>query len=146
MVFELLDALASCGRDPQHGGVLQKSPAGDLTQLLHGQISHSRLYQIDLVEHQQAVAHAQKIHDLQVLSGLGHDPVISRHDQQHQINARGPGHHVAQEALVPGHIHQTDLTPVGQGHARKTQVNGHAALLFLGPTVRIDAREHSHQG
>jgi len=80
-----------------------------------------------------------------VLPGLRHHAVIGRHHQQCQVDAGGPGHHVAHEVLVAGNVHHADDRAVGQGERGEAQVDGDAALFFLGESVGVATGESFDQ-
>ena len=76
---------------------------------------------------------------MQVLHGLGHDALIRRHDQQGQVDAAGPGQHVAHELFVARHIDDARPASVGQIQVGKTQLNGDAPLLLFPQAVGLNA-------
>ena len=78
-------------------------------------------------------------------AGLGHDALIRRDDQQHEINACSPGHHVADKALVPGHIHHAHAFAVRQRKKGEAQFDGDASALFLIEAVAVDAGQGPDQ-
>ena len=81
-----------------------------------------------------------------MLAGLGHDPVVRSHHEDHQVDPGGAGHHVADEAFVAGHVHDPDAPPVRKLQASEAEVDGHSPLLLLGPAVGVDAGESVDEG
>jgi len=79
--------------------------------------------------------------DVEVLPGLGHHPLVGGDDQQEQIHAGGPGHHVLDEPFVPRNIHDPQGEAAGQPQRGEAQLDGDAPLLLLLETVRVDARQ-----
>ena len=76
-----------------------------------------------------------------MLDGLGHDALVRRHDQQHQVDAADACQHVADEFLVTRHVDDADIGTIRRLHIRKAQFDRDAALLFLFQSVRVDARQ-----
>ena len=65
-----------------------------------------------------------------MLARLRHHRIIRRHDQHGQINARGPGEHVLDKALVPRHV--DDAKPeFAQVQDGKAYINGDSASFLL---------------
>ena len=90
------------------------------------------------------MADAQQGENVQVLAGLRHDAVVGGHDQDHAVDAAGPGHHGLDEVLVARHVDDAHLH-AARSCRGKAQVDGHAALfLFLEP-VGLAAGERLHQ-
>ena len=79
----------------------------------------------------------QELADLQVLPGLGHDPLVCGNDEGDQIDTRGACNHVFDKFFVPGHIHDTQQLTSGQFQVGETEFNGDPPLLFLLQPVRI---------
>ena len=50
----------------------------------------------------------EQLDDGEVLARLRHDAVVGRDDQQHEVDAADAGEHVADEALVAGHVDDAD--------------------------------------
>ena len=80
-----------------------------------------------------------------MFAGLGHDALVCRDDQQHKVNARRSGHHIAYKTLVPGHVHHAHALAVGQGDIGKAQFNGDAPALFLFQAIAVDAGKRAHK-
>src|SRR5207244_1970717 len=84
-------------------------------------------------------------HCLPVLAGLRLDRLAGADHEQGQVDAGGPGEHVLDEALVPGHVN--DAQAVGRKvEDGEADVDGDAALLLLGEAVAVDAGEGLDQG
>ena len=108
----------------------------DLDLLFH--LPDSRLgHQVHLGDDEQGGAHAQEMDDVQVLLGLRHDAVVRGHREEHQIDAVGAGQHVADEALVAGHVDDARLGAVRQRQVGEPQVDGDAAFLLLLEAVGV---------
>ncbi len=57
-----------------------------------------------------------------------------------------PGEHVADEALVPGHVDEGHVGARGQGRPGVAEVDRHAAAALLGPPVGLDPGQRADQG
>ena len=80
-----------------------------------------------------------------MLDGLGHDPLVRRHDEQHEVDAADARQHVADKFLVTGHVDDADIGAVRRLHVRETQFDRDAALLFFFQSVRVDAGQSLDQ-
>src|SRR5215218_490303 len=80
-----------------------------------------------------------------MLARLWHDPVVGGDAQQKGVDARGPGHHRADEPLVAGDIHDRQLTPGGKPKWRIAELDRQPTLLLLREAVRIAARESADE-
>ena len=80
-----------------------------------------------------------------MLPGLGHDAFVGGDDQGHQVDPPGAGHHVPDEFLVAGHVHDPQEHPGRQREVGKPQLDGDAPLLFFLQPVGIDAGERLNQ-
>ena len=80
-----------------------------------------------------------------MFAGLGHDALVRSDDQQHKIDARRSGHHVAHKAFMARHIHHAHALAVGQGEVGEAQFNGNAPALFLFQAIAVDAGERAHK-
>ena len=137
----LLQPRARDRGEADHRGAFQRGAEGqDLDLLLH--VPDPRLgREIHLGDDEQGRPDAQQVYDVEVLLGLRHDAVVRGHGEQHQVDGVGPGQHVADEALVSGHVHDARLGAVRQLQVREPQVDGDAALLFLLEAVRVRSGE-----
>src|SRR4051794_13986313 len=75
-----------------------------------------------------------------MLAGLRHDGIVRRDDEDGEIDARGAGKHILDEAFVARNVDDTQakLTQIERCEA---DINGDAARLFFGQTVAIDSGE-----
>ena len=130
-------AFAGDRGEAHDGRPLQEGAHQGVPDFLLHQVQPVFLHQINLGEDHQPLLDLEEFADLQVLPGLGHNAFVRGNDQGHQIHARGPGHHVAHEALVPGDVHDPQELAVGQGEGGKAQLNGDAPELLLLEAVRV---------
>jgi len=88
--------------------------------------------QIALVDADQEAWHPHRLEQAQVIAGHRHPPLVGGNHQQHQIQTPEPRHHVADVALVTGHIddaYGVALTVVEVG---KAEILSHADGLLVG--------------
>ena len=121
-------------------------------KLLDFQPNHVEGLGIDCVglsEHGDAALHSEQLQNVEVLASLGLDRFVGRDDQQHQVDASHSGQHVADEALVAGDVHKTEMQPLAvlarQIHVGEAQVDGDAAALLFFEPVGIDAGQCLYQ-
>src|SRR5579864_660281 len=102
------------------------------------------IYQVGLRERNDAVLQSEQLQDFEVLAGLRHNAVVGSDHEQAQIDARGPGEHVLDEALVARYIDDAKAI-VAQVQRSKANVDGDAAFLLFRQAVAIDAGERFHK-
>ena len=61
---------------------------------------------------EDAAPHAEQVQDVEVLLGLRHHAVVGGDGEQHEVDAVRAGEHVADEALVAGHVDDADARAV----------------------------------
>ena len=81
--------------------------------------SHSSSTMVDLGEDHHAVFDPEEGADFHVLPRLGHDALVGGDDHGHDVDARGPGHHVLDELLVTGNVDDAHVPSAGQVKGRK---------------------------
>ena len=77
---------------------------------------------------------------------MRHDAFISRDHQHHGVEPVRPGQHVADEPRMAGDIDDADVKSARELQVREAEVDGHAAPLFFGETVGVDAGQRGDQG
>jgi hypothetical protein len=105
-----------------------------------GQLHGLLIYGIDFRERDDPLLYTKDPQDIEVLAGLGHDPVIGGDDEQEGVDPCRPRDHVLDEALVARHVDQA-----GPPSARKVKLrvpwhDGDAPAVFLFQPVGIGAR------
>ena len=65
----------------------------------------------------EPVGRSRALDGREVLVGLGPPALVGRHDEQHRRRRAEAGEHVADEALVPGHVDEGDSAPGEVVHA-----------------------------
>src|SRR5438876_1115128 len=73
-----------------------------------------------------------------MLAGLRHHALIGSDCQHYQVDTACAGEHVFDKALVPWHIHESEMS-IADGRFGEPEIYGNAALFFLGKTIRVNA-------
>jgi hypothetical protein len=84
------------------------------------------------------------MHDLHVFDGLGHDRIVGGHHDQGHVDPGGARDHGADEAFVPGHIHDAEGDPLERQFC-KTQFDGHPAALLFRQAIGVHTGQRPHQ-
>ena len=92
-----------------------------------------------------AAPRAEQMQDVEVLLGLRHHAVVGGDDQQHEVDAVRAGEHVADEALVPGHVDDAGRLAVADVEVREAEVDRDAALALLLEPVGVDPGQRFDQ-
>ena len=87
----------------------------------------------------------EQVDDVQVLDGLRHHAVVGGDDQHREIDAAHAGEHVADEALVTGHVDEADQLRRRRAAVGEAEVDRNAARLFLRQAVGVDAGQRFDQ-
>src|SRR2546428_1847161 len=127
-----------------HGSV-QRCVLEGVAHLALDQLIPDLVDEVDLGQRYQAMADLQQVDDLEVFPGLRHDALIRGHDEDDRIDSLGAGEHVADEARMSGHIHDSDLAPAGQAQVGEAEVDRHPPPFFLGQPVGVDSGQRRHQ-
>ncbi len=125
----ILTGLGADADDVGHHAALVHHP---LQQTLFEECQLVRGDQIALVDADQQARHPHSLEQAQVIAGHRHPPLVGGNHQQHQIKAPEPRHHIADIALVAGHVddaYGVVLTVVEVG---KAEILGHADGLLVG--------------
>src|SRR6185295_18696827 len=137
---QLRDSLARRARSGEDGRALERRSGEQLLDFELRQLAEIRRDEIDLGERDQAVRDAEQRADREMLARLRLDPLVRRHDQEHGADPAEPGEGVVQEALVAGHVDESDLQ-VALAQVGEAEIDRDAARLLLRPAVAIDAGE-----
>ena len=143
---QLLQPLAGHRRDGQHRPL--RVPEDSLQLLANGvaaKLQPALVHSVPLGERDHAIGNAQNPGDRQMLSRLRHRALVRRHDQEQQIDTRGPGQHVLHEVFVAGHVDDADLQSIAERQGGEAEVDRKSPLPLLLPPVRLDSRERPHQ-
>ena len=90
---------------------------------------------------------AKQVQDIEVLLRLRHHAVIGGYLEDHQIDPMRSGQHVADEALVPGHIDDSRARRIRQREVREAEIDRDAALLlFLEPVGVLTGQRLDQSG
>jgi len=112
--------------------------------LLYG--PHARLgHPIDFRERHGPLRHPEELEDGEVLTRLGHDPIVRGNDQEGEIDPAGTRHHGVNQPLVAGHIDVSQYIAAGERRVGVAELDGDAAFPLLLEPIGIDTRERAHQ-
>ena len=96
---------------------------------------------VALRDRDDAVLDPEQPQDGEVLVRLRPRALGRVDDEQEEVDPGRAGDHVADEALVPGHVDDGEPPPVRQLERRVAEVDRDAALLLLGQPVGVLARQ-----
>ena len=94
---------------------------------------------------EQALRHPQQTHDIKMLFGLGHDPIVGGDRKKNQIDAMRAGQHISNETLMPRHVDNARLRAIGEIQVREAQIDGNAALFFFLEAVGVTTGQDTDQ-
>ena len=137
---QLRQSLARGARDGDDRGRGQEGAGDQLGDFVQQQGDEFGIDEIDLGERDDPRGEPQQLHDVEMLAGLGHDAIVGGDDQQGEIEAGGPGDHVAHEAFVSGDIDEAELQRPGV-EVGEAQVDGDAPGLLFREAIGGDAGE-----
>ena len=100
---------------------------------------------IALREHDDRTLDVEVVEDRKMLERLRSWTFVCSDHQQQKLHPRSPREHVVQEAFVSGDVDDARIDPIGEAQMRETQIQRHAAELFLDPAVRIGSREGANE-
>ena len=136
---QFLQPVPCLGGNGNDRGACKRRWCKRLRDLLTDKVKEIGLNEIRFRHDDDSSVNTQEVKNIQVFPRLRHDALISRNDEESKVDAANAGEHVLDETLVAWNIHNADLLTGGQAQPRKTEIDGHAALLFLTEAVRIDA-------
>ncbi|MNZ34502.1 hypothetical protein D3C78_518800 [compost metagenome] len=137
---QAVDVVAALGADADdigHHAALVHHP---LQQRLLQQFKLVGAHQIALVDADQQARHPHGPEQAQVIAGHRHPALVGGDDQEHQIQAPEPRHHVADIALVAGHVDDAYGVALAVVEVGEAEILGHADGLLVG-AGRGDAGE-----
>ena len=109
-----------------------RSSRHELVPLLERKSERLLVDGVGLRDRDDTVADAEQSQDREVLVGLRTRTLGGVDDEQEQVDAGRAGHHVANEALVAGDVHDRQPAAVRQLQRRVAEIDRDAALLLLG--------------
>ncbi len=101
---QLVEAAPVPGADHDHIAASVRRAVEELAHVALRQLEELLIHRVRLRERDHAVTYSEQLEDREVFDRLRHHPVVRRHDEQEQVDARRPGHHRADEPLVAGHV------------------------------------------
>ena len=127
-----------CAHRHNRGG-REKRALHELLDLHADQFERIRIHEVAFRQSNHAARDAEQPADVKVLARLRLDGFVGGDDQQYQVDSRGAGQHVFDEALVTGHIDKAEAHTVFF-EEREAQIDGDASPLFFLEAVRMCAR------
>ena len=106
-MLQVLEARAGQGAYREDRlGCAEKRTAQEILHLQPHHVERVAVDQVRLGQHRNAPAHRQQTADVEMLPSLRLDGFIRRDHQQHQVDARDSGQHVAHKTLMAGDVHE----------------------------------------
>ena len=139
------DAFAGHGRDRQDR-CLGQSRAGERGPDLGLDLAATGgVGEIGLGQDHEALPQAEQVGDGEVFARLGHHAVVGGDDQHQEVDAGGARHHGADEALVARNVDEAHRVAIRGRPIGEAEVDGDAALLFLGQAVGVGAGQGANE-
>src|SRR5208337_2841477 len=121
------------------GGVFEEPALHQLLDFFGHQLDHVLVDEVLLRDRDNPPLYAEKLADVQVLPGLGHDRLIAGDNKEHHVDAPCPRHHVPDEPLMARNVDDTDKDILSKAVIGKSELDGNAPLFFLFEPVAVDA-------
>ncbi len=103
--------------------------------------------EVALGQRDDAARNVEELEDIEVLARLDADTLVGGDDEQGEVDVARARDHRLDEFLVAGNVDEDDLLVVaGRVHEDEPELDGQAALLFLGQGVGVDAGERLDEG
>ena len=110
------------------------------------ELDQIRLGKINPGQGDRTVLDVEQIEDGEMLFGLGHPSFVRGDGEQGDVDATDAGEHVLDEALVAGHVDETNHVPGADVGPGEPEIDGQAPLLLHGPTVRVSPGQGFDEG
>ncbi len=143
---EILQPGADCRRRADDRRTLEYGFTKQVADVFGSQLEPFLVDQVALGQGHDHRLHPQKPNDVEMLSSLGHDPFVGGHHQEHDVDPGRAGEHVADEALVSGHVDDAELHALTGREFGEPEVDRDPSLLLLPKPIRVHTRECSHEG
>ena len=105
------------------------------------------VHQIGFGEDGDPCGDAELLQDGKMLLRLRHDPLVRRHDQECQIDARGTGNHGPNEVFVARDVHHPHHPANSEIECREIEVDRDLATALLGqPVHRLPGERGNQRG
>ena len=137
---QIVEAGAGLGADRDHLGA-----GHELTRLGERQFQRLGVHGVGLGDRDHAPLDPEQPQDRKVLVRLRPCPLAGVDHEQEEVDPGRAGDHRAHEALVPGHVHERELRPVGQLERRVAERDRDPALPLLRQPVGVLARQRANE-
>src|SRR5947207_138437 len=144
--FQFLDAAPGCDRCPNDCRISEWRIAELGADLFLGRVC--RFNEVNFRERDDDAPHPEINQNLEMLFRLRHPSVVSRDNEQREIDRTDARDHVLDEIFVPRHVHDPDAEQYvrhSQFKLRKTHLDRDSAQLFFGEAIGIDTGERTHE-
>ena len=138
---KFVDTRAGGGADGDFRCVREEGTGEKFIHFKPHQFEQIGIGKVGLRERDNAGLHSQHTADFEVLARLGLDGFIRRDHEQHHIDACGTRQHIANEALVAGHVDEAETGVLRKLKVSETEVDGDAAALLFREAVGVDSGE-----
>ena len=133
-------------RGHRHDRCIGKRSRGEeLLELFGGKLGQFVVHHVDLRQGHGSAGNTHESDHLEVLAGLGHDPLIRGNHEQGEVDPGGAGDHGVNQTLVARDIDEVELHVVG-GDLGKPEVDGDASIPFFGQSIAIGPGQGLHEG
>ena len=117
----------------------------ELARLLERELERLRVDGVGLRHRDDAALDPEQAENREVLVRLRARTLGGVDDEQEEVDPGRPGDHVADEALVAGHVDQREPPAVGKVERRVAEVDRDPARLLLGQPVRVLAGQRAYE-
>ena len=124
---------------------LQKAADAEFADLLFHHLQPVAVDHVDLGQDHQSLFDPEQSADLEMLPGLGHDPLVGGNDEGQEIHTGNSGHHILDEFLMAGNIDDTKPVTAGKIKKGEPEFNGYPPFLFFLQPVGFDTRQGPDQ-
>ncbi len=136
-------ALRGGGRDDRCA--LEVGPAQLLLHLEPCELGELVIDRVHLGESDHAALDPEQVTDGEVLAALRHHALVRRDSEQDQVDARGPRHHGAHQALVSRYVDDPEHPTRRERELRKAELDRDPALLLLGQAITVHTGQGLHE-
>ncbi len=138
---QLGQPLASARRHRHDGRARKRRRSEQCANVLSDERRPFRVDKVGLGQGDDAAVDAEQLDDGEVLPGLGHDAIIGRDAQEHDVDTGGAGDHLPDEPFVARHVDDAHRTATRQLEACEPELDGDTPVFLLLETVGVGPGE-----